>query len=102
MAISDESSGGGNGCAGGNRCDAAPASSRFRRAALSNRAGRYRRRCGGGEGGDAERIAQAIAAKKTPGAGTYGTTTTLIHDRYGIEHPIRFFRPVEVPVTVRI
>lgn len=54
------------------------------------------------EGGDAERIAQAIAAKKTPGAGTYGTTTTLIHDRYGIEHPIRFFRPVEVPVTVRI
>src|SRR5260364_341470 len=123
MAISDESSGGGNGCAGGNRCDAAPASSRFRRAALSNRAGRYRRRCGGGEGvrrysayendtdttdgnglpshsialvvegGDAERIAQAIAAKKTPGAGTYGTTTTLIHDRYGIEHPIRFFRP---------
>ncbi|MNT40577.1 hypothetical protein D3C72_1768990 [compost metagenome] len=47
-------------------------------------------------------IASAIAAKKTPGAGTYGTTTEVITDIYGIPHPIKFFRPTDAPITVAI
>lgn len=54
------------------------------------------------DGGDAALIAQAIAGKKTPGTGTHGTTTVVVTDIYGIAHPIRFFRPVIVPVTVDI
>jgi len=54
------------------------------------------------EGGDAVAIANAIAAKKTPGAGTYGTTTETVIDVYGIPHPIHFFRPSNVPITVEI
>lgn len=51
------------------------------------------------EGGDAQAIADAILAKKTPGAGTYGTTEQSSVDVYGIRHAIRFFRPTLVPVT---
>lgn len=54
------------------------------------------------EGGDAAAIASAIAAKKTPGAGTYGTTSETITDVYGIPHTINFFRPTDVPVTAAI
>lgn len=62
------------------------------------------------EGGDSQAIANAIAEKKTPGAGTWGgvlgtdpgfTSETVI-DAYGIPHTIRFFRPVVIPVTVVI
>lgn len=54
------------------------------------------------DGGDAVAIAQAIAAKKTPGTGTYGTTTVVVNDIYGIAHPINFFRPELLPVTVDV
>lgn len=54
------------------------------------------------DGGDAATIAQAIAAKKTPGTGTYGTTTVTVTDIYGIPHPINFFRPTDVPITAAI
>jgi hypothetical protein len=47
-------------------------------------------------------IASAIAAKKTPGTGTYGTTTEIVTDIYGIAHPIRFFRPVAAPITAAL
>ncbi len=53
-------------------------------------------------GGDATAIANAIAAKKTPGGGTYGTTTVTVTDIYGIPHPINFSRPTNVPITVAI
>ena len=53
-------------------------------------------------GGDSTAIAQAIAAKKTPGGGTYGTTTVTVPDIYGIQHNINFFRPTAVPVTAAI
>ncbi len=54
------------------------------------------------DGGDAMAIASAIAAKKTPGTGTYGTTTEIVTDIYGIAHPIRFFRPVAAPITAAL
>jgi hypothetical protein len=54
------------------------------------------------DGGDAARIAQAIAAKKTPGTGTHGTTTVVVTDIYGIAHLIRFFRPTLVPLSVAV
>lgn len=54
------------------------------------------------EGGDATAIANAIASKKTPGGGTYGTTTVTVTDVYGIPHPINFFRPTPQAVTVAV
>lgn len=37
-----------------------------------------------------------------PGAATYGTTTEIVADDYGITHPIHFFRPTEVGIYVHI
>ncbi|KFK92012.1 bacteriophage protein [Serratia sp. Ag1] len=54
------------------------------------------------DGGDATAIAQTIATKKTPGGGTYGTTTIPITDKYGIVHPISFFRPTTVNIFVEV
>jgi len=54
------------------------------------------------EGGDATAIAQAIAAKKTPGSGTYGTTAIVVLDIYGRPVTIRFFRPSDAPITVAV
>ncbi|MFY3307284.1 baseplate J/gp47 family protein [Achromobacter ruhlandii] len=54
------------------------------------------------DGGDAALIAQAIAAKKTPGTGTHGTTAVVVTDIYGIAHRIRFFRPTIVPLAVDV
>lgn len=54
------------------------------------------------EGGDAQAIAAAIAAKKTPGAGTYGTTSEMILDIYGRPMAIRFSRPSGQAITVAI
>lgn len=54
------------------------------------------------EGGNDASIAQAIASKKTPGAGTYGTTQVTLADAYGIPHTIRFFRPIPVAINVAI
>jgi hypothetical protein len=54
------------------------------------------------DGGDATAIANTIATKKTPGAGTYGTTSEIIQDLNGIQHNISFFRPSEVTITLVI
>lgn len=54
------------------------------------------------DGGDALEIATAIADKKGPGCGTYGTTSQVVTDKYGVPHTIRFYRPTEVPITVAI
>lgn len=54
------------------------------------------------EGGDAVEIATAIAIKKTPGTRTYGTTSEVIYDRYGMPNTINFFRPTVVPITVEV
>lgn len=54
------------------------------------------------DGGDATSIARAIMTKKTPGTGTYGTTSQDVSDAFGVVHTIRFFRPVLVPISVQI
>lgn len=51
------------------------------------------------EGGDATAIANAIAVKKTPGGGTYGTTTIVTTNRYGMPVKINFFRSTDAPVS---
>lgn len=52
------------------------------------------------EGGDDDDIANAIAVKKTPGTGTYGTTSVVTTDMYGVPNTINFYRPTLVPITV--
>lgn len=54
------------------------------------------------EGGDTAAIAEAIAAKKGPGAGTYGTTEALVRDKFGVPNVIKFFRPVETSVYATV
>lgn len=54
------------------------------------------------DGGDINAIAQTIALKKTPGAGTYGDTVVKVNDSYGLPKNIHFFRPQAVNVTVEI
>lgn len=54
------------------------------------------------EGGDAMTIAQVIAAKKGPGAGTYGDTAETVLDVYGRPIIIRFFRPTYVTISASI
>ena len=54
------------------------------------------------EGGDAREIAEAIAAKKTPGTGTAGDTAVTTLDTCGVPNVIRFYRPVPVPVRALV
>jgi uncharacterized phage protein gp47/JayE len=54
------------------------------------------------EGGDSTAIANSIASKKTPGTGTFGTTTISVADAYGIAHPINFYRPTYDAITCAI
>ncbi|VVE79424.1 baseplate J/gp47 family protein [Pandoraea sputorum] len=51
------------------------------------------------EGGDATAIANAIAAKKGPGGGTYGSTAITVNDVYGRPIVIRFYRPTPQAIT---
>lgn len=51
------------------------------------------------EGGDANNIAALIAAKKTPGVGTFGSELVVLTDAYDIPHPIRFSRPTLTKVA---
>lgn len=54
------------------------------------------------EGGDAQAIGQAIADKKTPGTGTYGSTSVTVTDNYGVPRTIRFYRPTLATIKVAI
>lgn len=54
------------------------------------------------EGGDVTDIANAIASKKTPGGGTYGTTSTVVLNKYGVPVTINIFRPVDQAMSVAI
>jgi uncharacterized phage protein gp47/JayE len=54
------------------------------------------------EGGDAQQIGDTIALKKTPGTRTYGTTSVMTFDKYGVPNEINFFRPTSVPITIAI
>lgn len=54
------------------------------------------------EGGDTQAIGDAIATKKTPGTGTYGTTTVTTYDQYGLPNLINFFRPTPATIGVEV
>lgn len=54
------------------------------------------------EGGDAQTIGETIAAKKTPGTGTFGTTEVSVIDVYGVPRTIRFYRPTAVSIKAEI
>lgn len=54
------------------------------------------------EGGDAQEIGEAIANKKTPGSGTYGTTSVTTFDQYGLPNDINFFRPAPATIGVEV
>lgn len=51
------------------------------------------------EGGDATAIASAVASKKGPGGGTYGTTSVTVPNVYGMPITISFFRPTYQAIT---
>lgn len=51
------------------------------------------------EGGDANDIAAAIASKKGPGGGTFGTTSVSTINVYGMPVTIKFFRPIYQAIT---
>ncbi|MBC2659820.1 baseplate J/gp47 family protein [Pseudomonas sp. MSSRFD41] len=54
------------------------------------------------EGGDATAIAQAIANKKGPGGGTYGSTSVTVLNVYGMPITIKFSRPTYRAITVAV
>lgn len=54
------------------------------------------------EGGTTQDIADTIAAKKTPGTVTYGTTSATTVDKFGLQNTINFFRPTIVTIGVEI
>jgi nitrogen regulatory protein PII len=53
------------------------------------------------EGGDVTTIAQTIEAKKSPGTGTYGTTSVSVEDPAGVPITISFYEMTEVAVVVQ-
>ena len=54
------------------------------------------------EGGDSTEIATAIANKKAPGIGTYGTTSIVTYDLHGNAHTMNFYRAASITVNVHI
>lgn len=55
------------------------------------------------QGGDATTIAQTIEAKKSPGTGTFGSTSVTVNDPAGVPVTINFFTPPTfVPIFVSI
>lgn len=54
------------------------------------------------EGGDSTVIAEAIASKKGPGGGTFGTTSVTVLNVYGMPITISFFRPTYQAMTADV
>lgn len=54
------------------------------------------------DGGDNQAIAEAIARHKTPGTGTYGTTSEVVYDQYNVPNQISFFRPTNVAIRAEV
>lgn len=54
------------------------------------------------EGGTTQAIAEAIAAKKTPGTNTQGTTSYTTYDQYGVPNVINFYRPTVATISIEI
>lgn len=54
------------------------------------------------DGGTDEDIATQIYMKKTPGVGTYGTTSVDVTSIYGNQNTIKFFRPTSTPIYFKL
>lgn len=54
------------------------------------------------EGGTTQAIAEAIAAKKTPGTKTQGSTSYTTYDQYGIPNVINFYRPTTATIGIEV
>lgn len=54
------------------------------------------------EGGTVAAIAAAIEQKKSPGTGTYGTTSLIVIDPAGVPIQINYFEMAEVPIYAAI
>jgi uncharacterized phage protein gp47/JayE len=54
------------------------------------------------DGGDPLAVAQVIESKKTPGTGTFGSTSVNISDPSGLPVTVNFFNLVDVPIYVTI
>jgi uncharacterized phage protein gp47/JayE len=54
------------------------------------------------EGGDVDDIAHVIAYTKSPGTGTYGTTSVRVLDPHGIPNTVNFFIMEAIPIFWRI
>lgn len=54
------------------------------------------------DGGEAQEIAQVIAAKKSLGVGTYGEVSAVVTDSRAVDRTIRFGRPKDVPIFVKV
>ena len=53
-------------------------------------------------GGDALAIADAIALHKSPGCGTYGTTSETVYDSKGMPNTINFYRPTVQVIKAQV
>lgn len=53
-------------------------------------------------GGDANLIGAQLFLKKSPGTGTYGTTTVTYVDAFGVSNNVSFFRPTIVDIQVEV
>jgi uncharacterized phage protein gp47/JayE len=53
-------------------------------------------------GGDIATIALVIEETKSPGTGTYGTTTEIVNDPSGVPVAINFFELEEIPIYVSL
>lgn len=54
------------------------------------------------EGGISQEIGEVIALKKTPGTGTYGTTSVSTIDSQGLGNVINFYRPTVATISVEV
>lgn len=54
------------------------------------------------QGGDDVEIAEEILLHKTPGTGTFGTTSELVYDAHGMPSTINFQRPTPATIHVQI
>lgn len=53
------------------------------------------------DGGTVQEIVDSIARKKTPGTGTFGSSSGISIDSNGVPNTIRFFRPTLTEITIR-
>lgn len=54
------------------------------------------------DGGDVNEIVGVIERKKGQGVATNGSTMVVVDDKYGNPHPIRFSRPISVPIYISL